>query len=116
MEALIWCSLGDEFWSGLVCACSATILSSIHNEFCDAYLLSSPPYLFGAITSFLITCGQTKLVDSFRGLNQSRITKWHRFYSNVKMSFILKYGNSNFADDVARLSRKGRWSPDQIWR
>ena len=57
-------SLGDEFWSGLVCACSATILSSIHNEFCDAYLLSESSLFVWSDHFLLITCGQTKLVDS----------------------------------------------------
>ena len=42
-------SLGDEFWSQLVQACSATILSTIHNDVCDAYLLSESSLLFGQI-------------------------------------------------------------------
>lgn len=57
-------SLERDFWVGMVDACAATILSSIHNDTCDAYLLSESSLFVWDDHFLLITCGQTKLVES----------------------------------------------------
>ena len=53
-----------KFWEEMVDCCKATILSSIHNHDCDAYLLSESSLFVWDDHFLLITCGQTKLVES----------------------------------------------------
>lgn len=99
--------LGDEFWSGLVRACSATILSTIRNEFCDAYLLSESSLFVWSDHFLLITCGQTKLVESIlyfldkvnnADVAQILFQRKNELYSEMQ--------HSNFSDDVARLKKR----------
>ena len=100
-------TLGDGFWSGLVRACSATILSTIRNDFCDAYLLSESSLFVWSDHFLLITCGQTKLVESILyfldRVDNAQVAQvlFHR-----KNELYSEMQHSNFADDVARLQEK----------
>lgn len=100
-------TLGDEFWSGLVRACSATVLSTIRNDFCDAYLLSESSLFVWSDHFLLITCGQTKLVESILyfldRVDNAQVAQvlFHR-----KNELYSEMQHSNFADDVARLQEK----------
>ena len=106
-------SLGDEFWSQLVQACSATILSTIQNDVCDAYLLSESSLFVWSDHFLLITCGQTKLVESILYfLDHVDHTQVAQILFQRKNELYSEMQHSNFADDVARLTRKGRWHSD----
>lgn len=57
-------ALGKEYWSGIVERCQAKILSSISNDYCDAYLLSESSLFVWKDSFTMITCGTTMLVNS----------------------------------------------------
>ncbi len=63
-------SLDIAFWKQMVEMCSATIISSIHNDLCDAYVLSESSLFVWSDELLIITCGQTKLVESILYLLQ----------------------------------------------
>ena len=67
----------------------------------------SPPYLFGAITSLLITCGQTKLVDSILYfLDRVENNQVAQILFQRKNELYSEMQHSNFAEDVARLQER----------
>ena len=100
-------TLGNEFWSGLVRACSATILSTIRNDFCDAYLLSESSLFVWSDHFLLITCGQTKLVESILYfLDRVDNAQVAQILFHRKNELYSEMQHSNFADDVARLQGK----------
>ena len=100
-------SLGDEFWAGMVEACAATILSSVHNDFCDAYLLSESSLFVWSDHFLLITCGQTKLVESILYfLDRVDNTQVAQILFQRKNELYSEMQHSNFADDVARLQER----------
>lgn len=100
-------SLGDEFWSGMVEACAATILSSVHNEVCDAYLLSESSLFVWSDHFLLITCGQTKLVESILYfLDRIDNAQVAQILFQRKNELYSEMQHSNFADDVARLQKR----------
>ena len=55
---------GDEFWSVIVEACNAEIISSIKNDEVHAYLLSESSLFVWENSFLMITCGKTSLVKS----------------------------------------------------
>lgn len=57
-------AMGGSFWQKIVTAAGAEILSSIHNDDCDAYLLSESSLFVWDNRFVLITCGATNLVNS----------------------------------------------------
>ena len=100
-------SLGDEFWSQLVQACSASILSTIQNDVCDAYLLSESSLFIWSDHFLLITCGQTKLVESILYfLDHVDHTQVAQILFQRKNELYSEMQHSNFADDVARLQER----------
>ncbi|WP_035385225.1 adenosylmethionine decarboxylase [Ferrimonas futtsuensis] len=56
--------LEREFWQQIVAKANATILSSVHNEECDAYLLSESSLFVWEDRFLMLTCGTTTLVDA----------------------------------------------------
>lgn len=54
----------ESFWQELVAKCEATILSSIRNEKLAAYLLSESSLFVWDDRILMLTCGQTKLIES----------------------------------------------------
>lgn len=97
-------SLEREFWVGMVDACAATILSSIHNDTCDAYLLSESSLFVWDDHFLLITCGQTKLVESIvyflEHMDASMVAQILFQRKNEMMSAMQP---STFEQDVAKL-------------
>ena len=100
-------TLDRAFWVEMVDACAATILSSIHNEVCDAYLLSESSLFVWSDHFLLITCGQTKLVESIlyfldhfdaQQVAQILFQRKNELYSDMQ--------HSNFSEDVSRLQAR----------
>lgn len=54
----------EDFWKELVAKCEATILSSVRNEKLAAYLLSESSLFVWDDRILMLTCGQTKLIES----------------------------------------------------
>lgn len=54
----------EDFWKELVSKCEATILSSVRNEKVAAYLLSESSLFVWDDRLLMLTCGQTKLIES----------------------------------------------------
>ncbi|MFM2480650.1 adenosylmethionine decarboxylase [Celerinatantimonas sp. YJH-8] len=57
-------TLGQDYWKALVHTARAEILSVIHNEQCDAYLLSESSLFVWDNRCLMLTCGTTTLVDA----------------------------------------------------
>lgn len=57
-------SLGRGFWIDVVSKARASLLSSISNEWCDAYLLSESSLFVWDHRMLMLTCGVTTLVDA----------------------------------------------------
>ena len=57
-------SYGREMWEKVVERSRATILSSISNEYIDAYLLSESSLFVSKDRVLMITCGTTTLVHA----------------------------------------------------
>ncbi len=64
-------SLGDEYWSEIVAASQAKILSKMSSASCDAYLLSESSLFVWDDHFTMITCGQTTLVPVVKLFLQS---------------------------------------------
>lgn len=56
--------LGEAFWRRVVVASGAQILSQIHSDDCDAYLLSESSLFVYDARVIMITCGQTTLAKA----------------------------------------------------
>ncbi len=56
--------LKDEFWKELVAKCEATILSQVENTELKAFLLSESSLFVWDDRILMLTCGQTKLIES----------------------------------------------------
>ena len=54
----------NEYWHGLVHKCEAKILSSIENKYCKAFLLSESSLFVWDDRFLILTCGETKLINS----------------------------------------------------
>ncbi|WP_220719535.1 adenosylmethionine decarboxylase [Agarivorans litoreus] len=57
-------SLGYPFWHKVVKAAEADILSTLSNQYCDAYLLSESSLFVWDDRCLMLTCGNTTLVNS----------------------------------------------------
>lgn len=97
-------SLPSDFWTALVAACDAEILSTIQNEHCDAYLLSESSLFVWPHRLLLITCGRTRLARSVHflldRLGESSIEyllyqRKNEYYSHLQ--------HTSFEEDVAEL-------------
>jgi S-adenosylmethionine decarboxylase len=54
----------NEYWHDLVHKCEAKILSSIENKYCKAFLLSESSLFVWDDRFLILTCGETKLINS----------------------------------------------------
>jgi len=57
-------NIGDNFWTKLVTKCEATILSNVQNSKMKAFLLSESSLFIWDDRILMLTCGQTKLIQS----------------------------------------------------
>lgn len=100
-------SLGQPFWEKMVAKCNATILSSISNDKCDAYLLSESSLFVWEHHFVMLTCGTTTLVESVK-------TFMDIFEKEQILSVIFQRKNeyqshlqkSSFAEDISALQKR----------
>ncbi len=100
-------SLGKAFWEDMVAKCNATILSSISNEKCDAYLLSESSLFVWEHHFVMLTCGTTTLVESVK-------TFMDKFEKEQILSVIFQRKNeyqshlqkSSFSQDIDSLQQR----------
>ncbi|SHH77964.1 adenosylmethionine decarboxylase [Ferrimonas marina] len=98
-------SLGRPFWAQLVAKANAEILSSVHNEACDAYLLSESSLFVWEDRFLMLTCGTTTLVHA--------VTEFLKHFSEDKLAMLTyqrkneyqaQLQKSSFSDDLASLA------------
>lgn len=98
--------LDKEFWKELVAKCNATILSTISNEHCDAYLLSESSLFVWKDHFLLITCGQTTLIDSIVFFLESHGQEAVRqLIFQRKNEYFSYLQPTTFFDDVKKLKK-----------
>jgi len=96
----------DQHWPAVVAKANATILSTLKNQQCDAYLLSESSLFVMEHSLVMITCGSTSLVDAaeeilrFVPLSAVRLLMYER-----KNEHNPDAQPSTFEGDVARLRR-----------
>lgn len=100
-------TLGRAFWEDIVARCNATILSSISNEHCDAYLLSESSLFVWEHHFVMLTCGTTTLVNSVKTFidhyEKDQILSVIFQRKNEYQSHLQK---SSFAEDVQVLQER----------
>lgn len=98
--------LPKSFWAELVSRCNATILSELHNDKMDAYLLSESSLFVWDDRMLMITCGVITLVDSVEyfvnHVGHAAITMASFQRKNEYQSHLQK---SSFDQDLARLNQ-----------
>lgn len=95
-----------EVWSRVVKRAGASILSSVSNSFCTAYLLSESSLFVFDQRLILITCGRTNLVDAlFEILRFVPTSDIQTLIYERKNHHFPEYQNSNFFDDLQRLEQ-----------
>ncbi|WP_298442051.1 adenosylmethionine decarboxylase [uncultured Ferrimonas sp.] len=94
------------FWTELVSRCNATILSELHNEQLDAYLLSESSLFVWDDRILMITCGEITLVDSVAffidAIGRDRIAMASFQRKNEYQSHLQR---TCFDQDMARLNQ-----------
>ena len=99
--------LSQTFWKEVVALSEASILSSISNKECDAYLLSESSLFVWSDRVLMLTCGQTTLIKSIHlmieefGLENIDSLIFQR--KNELRSF---EQHSNFLEDIKSLNEK----------
>ncbi|MCL1140412.1 S-adenosylmethionine decarboxylase proenzyme [Shewanella pneumatophori] len=96
-----------DFWQQALAMADASILSNLSNSHCDAYVLSESSLFVWQHKLLLITCGNTRLIDTvlfiiekigtdhISGLNYQR-----------KSEFLPHLQTTQFEDDIALLKAK----------
>ena len=97
------------FWQQLVENCQAKILSSVENHHCVAYLLSESSLFVWADRFVILTCGETRLVDSIhfflQQVDEQAIE--HVIYQR-KNEYFSHIQPSNVLDDIKKLESEVR--------
>lgn len=97
-------ALGDDFWRRALLKSDTEILSKLSNEQCDAYLLSESSLFVWHDNLVLITCGNTRLIETVLNLIESLGKVQIASLSYQRKSEILPaLQSSRFEDDIARL-------------
>jgi S-adenosylmethionine decarboxylase len=93
--------INDEFWSELVKRSQAQILSSIHNEYCKAFLLSESSLFVWQDRILILTCGETQLVKAVEFFIQKLGTKVIKQLTyQRKNEYFANAQPSCFGDDI----------------
>ncbi|KFZ38532.1 adenosylmethionine decarboxylase [Shewanella mangrovi] len=99
--------LGRPFWESMVSKANAEILSSVSNDFCDAYLLSESSLFVWDDHFLMLTCGTTTLVHAAThfidtvGVEAIAFASYQR-----KNEYLAHLQASSFADDLQLLRKK----------
>lgn len=97
-----------SFWTNVVEAAGAKVLSILNGKEMDAYLLSESSLFVSDHKVLLITCGRTSLIKGAK-----EIFKWmpfdemDAFYYERKNEFFPRSQQSHFLDDIKELAIKG---------
>ena len=98
-------ALGDAYWRRALLKSDTEILSKLSSEQCDAYLLSESSLFVWHDSLVLITCGNTRLIETVLFLVDSLGGKQLACLSYQRKSEILPaLQSSRFGEDIARLS------------
>ena len=98
--------LGELFWNTALAKAGASILSTISNDCCDAYVLSESSLFVWKDKILLITCGNTSLIDTSVQILESVGVDHLKWFSYQRKSELYPYlQTSSFEDDVIRLKQ-----------
>ncbi len=96
-----------SFWEDLVSASGATILSSIENEQSTAFLLSESSLFVWSNRILMLTCGETKLVESAElFIDSIGVKNIDGLFFQRKNEYRSALQSTDFMDDAKRLSKK----------
>lgn len=99
--------LGEEFYSELVSKANASILQTLSNDQCDAYLLSESSLFVWEDRLLMITCGQTTLKNSLLFLlNKLEKEKVESIIFQRKNEHFSEMQESTFYQDVESLKEE----------
>ena len=99
-------SLRQRKWDTVVSRANATVLSTVHNELCDAYLLSESSLFVYDRSVIMITCGTTTLISAieemltFIDIDDIGLLMYER-----KNEYVPEAQPTDFSEDVNRLRR-----------
>jgi S-adenosylmethionine decarboxylase len=97
-------SAGDDYWSHIVSTAGAHVLSKIHNEHCDAFLLSESSLFVFDHKVIMITCGQTRLADAVVELLDRVPAAAVEFFIYERKNEVYPHRQpTSFYDDVQKL-------------
>ena len=98
--------LGNKFWADVVASANAEIISTMSNDFCDAYLLSESCLFVWDDRFLMLTCGTTTLVDAVILFTEKlgRATIASASYQR-KSEYLSHLQTSCFTNDVLRLRK-----------
>ncbi|WP_282110287.1 adenosylmethionine decarboxylase [Shewanella algicola] len=97
-------ALDSDFWTQIVSLAKADIISVIHNQHCDAYLLSESSLFVWDNRIVMLTCGLSTLIDSLLAMLEHIGVDHVAFVSyQRKNEYLAHLQVSTFADDIARL-------------
>lgn len=96
----------DDFWHELVSHCNAKILSTISNQYCKAFLLSESSLFVWEDRFLILTCGETKLINSVEFfINSYGKEKVRQLTYQRKNEYFSHAQPSCFGDDVKLLNQ-----------
>ena len=98
-------SLPLSFWQEMVAASQAEILSSLSNDFYDAYLLSESSLFVAQDRCIMITCGQTRLIDAALLFLKTYSPNVLVFFYQRKNELFPQMQFSDFSSDVQNLQK-----------
>ena len=98
-------SLPLSFWQEMVAASQAEILSSLSNDFYDAYLLSESSLFVAQDRCIMITCGQTRLIDAALLFLKTYSPNVLVFFYQRKNELFPRMQSSDFSSDVQSLQK-----------
>ncbi|QYK00109.1 adenosylmethionine decarboxylase [Shewanella psychrotolerans] len=97
---------GDLFWQTALAKAGASVLSTISNDYCDAYVLSESSLFVWKNKILLITCGNTSLIDTSVQILESVGVNHLKWFSYQRKSELYAHlQTSRFEDDVIRLKQ-----------
>ena len=99
-------SFDPSVWENVVKTSKAQIISSLHNDYCIAYLLSESSLFIYDNFLTMITCGNTSLIDAaFEILKIIPEDKVLSFFYERKNPIFPNKQSTSFYDDVKRLKK-----------
>ncbi|WP_422136102.1 adenosylmethionine decarboxylase [Endozoicomonas sp. ALD040] len=96
--------LGKNFWSDMVAKAQADILTTLSNDYCDAYLLSESSLFVWEDRFLMLTCGTTTLVDAFLFFLE-HVADEHILFASFqrKNEYLSHLQKTSFEEDIHRI-------------